>query len=211
MSEIRREYGQLKLGEEEIDSSPIVQFKRWFDEVLANKVDDPTAMVLSTIDEHGHPDSRVVLLKEIQHESFIFYTNYSSTKGQHILNNAHVALNFYWPSLVRQVRIRGVAEPTSAETSDAYFASRPIASQWSAILSPQSKIIDSLSELEQQLQQRLTQHQTEDSLIQRPVHWGGYSVEPTQIEFWQGRDSRLHDRICYTRDQQHWIQQRLAP
>ena len=210
MSDIRREYGQLSLSEASAHESPLAQFEDWFAEVVDIEKSDPTAMVLSTIDEQGHPDSRVVLLKGLHDGSFVFYTNYQSPKAEQIRHHPYVALNFYWPELARQVRIRGTVTQVSHATSDAYFASRPIASQLSAIASPQSREINSREVLEQTLNQLIAIHQQKP--IIRPNHWGGYEVRPQEIEFWQGRDNRLHDRVHYYQDKQgKWIHRRLAP
>lgn len=208
LADIRREYGDLCLNEQDIQASPITQFQRWFSAILQTETHDPTAMVLSTVDAEGRPDSRVVLLKGIDEGAFIFYTNYTSIKAQHIQANAAVALNFYWPSMARQVRIRGHATLAKQQQSDDYFLSRPKASQWSALISPQSSEISSRADLEQAIE-ALRQHNEEP--IVRPEHWGGYCVTPYEIEFWQGRDNRLHDRIQYTLQDNRWTYRRLAP
>jgi pyridoxamine 5'-phosphate oxidase len=209
LSNIRREYGQLSLSEDNVHLCPFVQFKQWFSDVLNTEKNDPTSMVLSTVDSQGYPDSRVVLLKGIEEEAFVFYTNYQSKKSLQIQQNPHVALNFYWPSLARQVRIRGKIDKISSAESDAYFASRPFASQCSTVISRQSSTINSRSELEHALNELIANSQQET--IMRPIHWGGYQVIPDEIEFWQGRDSRLHDRIDYYREQGQWRHRRLAP
>ncbi len=209
LSDIRRDYGTLSLSEQEAQDSPIAQFELWFAQVLETEKSDPTAMVLSTVDENGHPDSRVVLLKGIEEATFIFYTNYQSAKAMQINKNPYVALNFYWPQMARQVRIRGRIKQISAEQSDAYFSSRPIHSQLSAITSNQSREIKSREELEQRLNELIAKHQQETVL--RPSHWGGYRIIPDEMEFWQGRDSRLHDRIHYYHQQGQWAHRRLAP
>ena len=209
IADIRREYGDLSLSEEEAADSPILQFERWFAEVIKTEKSDPTAMVLSTVDDRGHPDSRVVLLKEIDDSSFVFYTNYESAKAIQITMNPYVALNFYWPDMARQVRIRGRVKRTSTIQSDLYFSSRPKTSQLSAISSPQSREVSDRAELEQRLNELIAKHQQEP--IVRPAHWGGYEVCPDEIEFWQGRDNRLHDRIHYFRKDGTWVHRRLAP
>ena len=206
---IRREYGDLRLNDEDIPNSPLIQFKRWFSEVLDTEVNDPTAMLLSTVDEEGHPDSRVVLLKGLEEGAFVFYTNYQSIKAQQINKTPFVALNFYWPSMVRQVRVRGKIKPVNETTSNAYFASRPKSSQLSAIISPQSSEITGRAELERALNELIASHQEEP--IMRPNHWGGYMITPDEYEFWQGRDNRLHDRIQYFREHGKWRHRRLAP
>lgn len=209
IADIRRDYGELSLHEENIDSDPIVQFKHWFEEVLKNEQHDPTAMVLSTVDNKGNPDSRVVLLKGLDAGTFVFYTNYQSNKALQLKQHPYAALNFYWPHMARQVRIRGRVEKTSQEQSDAYFSSRPVNSQLGAIASPQSKEIKNRSMLEQALNQLIAEHGQE--LVVRPEHWGGYKIIPDEIEFWQGRDNRLHDRIHYYRHNEQWMYHRLAP
>lgn len=208
IADIRRDYGELTLDEQTIHDNPIEQFKLWFDEVLAVEPHDPTAMVLSTIDEQGFPDSRVVLLKGLEDDNFVFYTNYHSSKGLQLAKNPQAALNFYWPHMARQVRIRGLVEQLSPQHSDEYFASRPPLSQLSAIVSPQSQIIKNRAVLEEALE-----HLTSDKpqTISRPAHWGGYRLLPQTIEFWQGRDNRLHDRVAYCRQNNVWSHARLAP
>ena len=166
-------------------------------------------MVLSTVDEKSCPDSRVVLLKGLEEGNFIFYTNYQSAKSMQIQNNPYAALNFYWPQMARQVRIRGRVKKVSTKQSDEYFSSRPIKSQLSAIVSPQSQEIMDRASLEHALNDLIQQHGQE--LVVRPNHWGGYMVIPEEIEFWQGRDNRLHDRIQYCRQEGAWIRRRLAP
>ncbi len=208
LADIRREYGDLSLNEQDIQACPIAQFQLWFSDILKTETHDPTAMVLSTVDAAGRPDSRVVLLKGIDEGAFIFYTNYTSIKAHQIKANPAVALNFYWPSMARQVRVRGTVTFTSEKQSDDYFMSRPIASQWSALISPQSSEISGRAELEQALE---ALRQQDEVPIIRPDHWGGYCVTPYEVEFWQGRDNRLHDRIQYTYQENAWTYHRLAP
>lgn len=207
LSDIRRDYGSLSLSELNAQASPIAQFENWFAEVLQTEMSDPTAMVLSTVDENGHPDSRVVLLKGIDNETFIFYSNYQSTKAKQLQGTDYAALNFYWPQMARQVRIRGHVTRTSKKTSDAYFLSRPLLSQLGAIVSPQSQEISSREELEQKLNKLTELNQP----VTRPASWGGYKLEANEIEFWQGRDNRLHDRIHYVKLNGQWTHHRLAP
>ncbi len=209
IADIRREYGNLSLSENDAKGSPIEQFECWFTEVINTGKIDPTAMVLSTVDELGHPDSRVVLLKEINDESFVFYTNYQSTKSMQMNVTPYVALNFYWSEMARQVRIRGRVKRTTSEQSDAYFSSRPKASQLSAMTSPQSSEIKGRGELERALNELIAKHHQQP--IVRPEYWGGYQVIPDEFEFWQGRDNRLHDRIHYYRKNDGWTHRRLAP
>ncbi|WP_028388206.1 pyridoxamine 5'-phosphate oxidase [Legionella fairfieldensis] len=209
LADIRRDYGELSLNEETIEASPITQFKLWFEEVLQAEKSDPTAMVLSTVDERGRPDSRVVLLKGVEEDAFVFYTNYQSTKSLQLRQIPYAALNFYWSQMARQVRIRGRIKRLPKIQSDEYFASRPVTSQLSAIASPQSRQIAGRTELENSFNKLLAeQHQQP---VVRPKHWGGYMLMPEEIEFWQGRDNRLHDRILYYKKRGHWVYCRLAP
>ena len=209
IADIRREYGLLSLSEKEAKNSPIEQFEIWFSDVLQSEKSDPTAMVLSTVDEQGCPDSRVVLLKGTKDGSFIFYTNYLSNKSIQLQHMPYAALNFYWPEMARQVRIRGHVIRVSDKESDAYFASRPKASQLSALLSPQSALIQDRLVLDSQLNELIAAYQQKP--VVRPEHWGGYAVIPSEFEFWQGRDNRLHDRIHYYLHEDHWQHRRLAP
>jgi pyridoxamine 5'-phosphate oxidase len=209
IADMRRDYGDLALDEQSVHRDPIVQFGIWLDEVLEIEHSDPTAMVLSTVDAQGHPDSRVVLLKGIENESFIFYTNYQSAKGIQIQTHPYAALNFYWSQWARQVRVRGLVEKVNNQLSDSYFSSRPVDSQIGALASPQSQRIQERTFLEQAINQLIESHGQEP--IVRPQHWGGYRVIPHTIEFWQGRDNRLHDRIAYCRQDGDWSHCRLAP
>lgn len=209
LSDIRREYGELSLTEACMPDSPITQFESWFKEVLNAEKSDPTAMVLSTVDQKGCPDSRVVLLKGLEEDCFIFYTNYQSAKAIQINQTPYVALNFYWPQMARQVRIRGRIKQVSQAESDAYFSSRPFHSQLSSMASPQSQALKDRMELEQAFNQLIETYQ--QKTVVRPNYWGGYRVMPDEIEFWQGRDNRLHDRIQYYRHSGRWQHRRLAP
>ncbi|USQ14364.1 pyridoxamine 5'-phosphate oxidase [Legionella lytica] len=209
IADIRRDYGELKLQDQNIPDDPIEQFHLWFADVLKNETNDPTAMVLATVDSNGHPDSRVVLLKGLEDGNYVFYTNYQSSKAIQLQHKPYAALNFYWPQMARQVRIRGHVQKVSQEQSNTYFSSRPIKSQFSAIASPQSHEISSREMLEQSLNDLIQQYGQEPVL--RPEYWGGYMVIPEEIEFWQGRDNRLHDRIHYYRQEGRWQHHRLAP
>ena len=192
-----------------LEDSPIQYFMNWFTDALTVNKDEANACVLSTVSALNIPSSRVVLLKGVNENGFTFFTNYTSSKAKDIEYNNNVALNFYWPELERQVRISGIAKKISAKESDAYFKSRPRESQMGAWVSEQSKAIklyynfsDSLNKLESKFKGKE---------IDRPLHWGGYCVVPTSVEFWQGRPSRLHDRLVYDLNGEIWNKKRLAP
>lgn len=209
LSDVRREYGHDHVRiEKEGKLSPIEHFKCWFEEIRATEIVDPNAMVLSTVDKKGYPDARVVLLKGLEEGAFIFYTNYQSTKGHELQHQPYAALTFYWPQMSRQVRIRGRVKKVSAAQSDIYFASRPLGSQLSAILSPQSQEIESICHLADKLKNLMKGLNIK---IKRPRHWGGYQVIPDEIEFWQGHNDRLHERIHYFRQKKAWKIRYLAP
>ena len=209
LAQLRRDYKHAELLESSIDVNPFEQFKKWFTEALEAQVLEPNAMCLSTV-MGDMPHSRVVLLKGLESNGFVFFTNYLSHKGEHILNNPNVALNFLWLELERQVRISGQAYPISAADSDAYFYSRPFESQVGAVVSHQSQVIPTRDALEQAMTLALQTYSPET--IKRPEHWGGYLVLPTRIEFWQGRSSRLHDRIVYDKQSENtWTISRLSP
>jgi len=211
LSSMRMSYELDQLGDREIESDPISQFSIWFSEVLETQVIEANALMLSTVDQHAHPSSRVVLMKQFDARGFVVYTNYDSRKGREIAANPNVAALFYWPTLQRQVRICGVAHKLSAEESDSYFHSRPYGSQLGAIVSPQSQPVPDRAWLESQFAEAEETYRGMDELP-RPEHWGGYRIEPDSIEFWQGRPNRLHDRIRYDRQSDGtWTHQRLAP
>ena len=202
------DYGLGCLSEESCDSNPIRQFEAWLQDAQAADLKEPTAMVLSTVGPAG-PSGRVVLLKEVTENGFVFYTNYDSRKGQEIKTNPNCALTFYWAELERQVRIEGRAEIVAREKSEKYFKSRPRASQLGALASQQSTVIASRAELEQRVRDLEAQY-SED--VPMPRNWGGFSVQPQQIEFWQGRANRLHDRILYRKNGEGgWRKERLSP
>jgi pyridoxamine 5'-phosphate oxidase len=209
LAHIRRDYESPALSQSDLLENPIQQFQVWFEEWLKTNPFEPTAMSLSTVDENNCPDSRVVLLKDIWEEQFVFFTNYQSAKGKQIAKNPQVALLFYWPELFREVRIRGVAKFLPELRSDEYFATRPFASQCSALVSPQSQVIDDLQKLQEKLAK--TQKEFQSQNLKRPKHWGGYAVKPFEIEFWQGQKGRFHDRFLYQKLKDQWIIQRLAP
>lgn len=207
---LRREYGEQGLSIHTALADPIAQFNQWFDEVAQAGQMDISAMVLSTVDSAGWPDARVVLLKGIEEESFIFYTHYRSAKGGQLAHNPHACLTFYWSSLARQVRIRGTVEQLSGEESDKYFATRPRMSQLSAWASLQSHTLDrGRAELEEQVTTLEKKYANKE--IPRPDAWGGYRVIAVYIEFWQGRSNRLHDRIRYCKKHATWEREYLAP
>lgn len=210
LADIRREYGELILSEQNLPNNPLSLFNQWLADIVnMDESIDATAMVLSTVDKNGHPDSRVVLLKGIEEGLFTFYTNYLSEKGEQLKVNPHAALNFYWPILSRQVRIKGFVQKSASACSDQYFHSRPIASQIGAIVSAQSQRIPDREFLEQAFNQ--VSQTTAADAIARPDYWGGYQLTPVYIEFWQGRNNRLHDRIAYCRQEEEWNHYRLAP
>ena len=187
--------------------NPIIQFKEWFNLAISKEINDPNAMCLSTISSDNKPHSRMVLLKDYSNEGFVFYTNYNSRKGRAIDKNSNVCLSFFWPSTEQQVIISGRAVKLSTTDSDNYFNSRPIGSQLGAVVSNQSEIIDSRKFLED----KMSKLKLEKSSIKRPENWGGYNVIPSSIEFWQGRDNRLHDRILYKKENSIWNHVRLSP
>ena len=200
------------LDESSVDSSPINQFRRWFDEAVAAQPPEPNAMALATVDRQGRPSVRMVLLKGISEQGFTFFTNYQSRKGLEIEHSSSVALLFYWGELERQVRIEGAATKCDRATSESYFAKRPRGSQLGAYVSPQSELT-SRPELERRYREAETA--LASSVVPCPHNWGGYIVKPHYFEFWQGRENRLHDRIIYTRqmrgETESWTIGRLAP
>lgn len=208
---LRKEYAQGKLDLADTPADPIVQFGRWFEEAMSSEVPEPNAMALSTASLSGRPSARIVLLKGLEDGDFIFYSNYNSHKGQDLAENPYAALTFLWHELQRQVRVEGRVKRLSAEASTEYFQSRPKSSQIGAWASPQSQRIERRDVLEERERELSAQYEGADQLP-RPDHWGGYRVMPQRIEFWQGRPSRLHDRIFYERDAAgEWEKKRLAP
>ncbi len=209
LRDIRTNYQKSELDESSINKNPFKQLEDWLNSAIAEANPEPTAMVLSTIDQGGFPESRVVLLKELNSDGLIFYTNYNSKKGQQIEENPKVSVNFLWAKSERQVRIKGTASKISEENSEAYFLSRPIDSQLGAWASPQSQVISNrriLNENFSHYQRYFQEHE-----IKKPPHWGGYLIRPEYFEFWQGRSNRLHDRIEFQKSGYEWIIQRLAP
>lgn len=208
ISGLRKEYQFKALLEKDVSVDPFEQFKIWFDEAINANLAEPNAMCLSTI-KNNRPSSRFVLLKELAKDGFVFYSNYNSAKGVEINENPNVALNFIWLELERQVRIEGVAHKLTDKENDEYFYSRPIGSQIGAIVSAQSSILRDRKELDDAWETIEAKYHSEKPV--RPKHWGGYIVKPTNIEFWQGRSSRLHDRLLYTLEGQQWTICRLSP
>lgn len=209
ISEIRQDYIKHTLDKDQAGSNPVKLFNQWLDEAIRAEVNEPTAMSVSSVSAEGNPSSRIVLLKGIELGRFIFFTNYNSLKGQNIRDNPNVALLFFWPELERQVRIAGRADKISEHESDIYFNSRPLQSRIGAIISPQSTVISGREVLEKQLE-NISKNLKSTEII-RPEYWGGYAVIPETIEFWQGRASRLHDRIQFRSEGNNWIKERLAP
>lgn len=210
VADLRKEYTFQGLNETDAHSNPFEQFKAWFDQALAAQLPEPNAMTIATATSDGKPSARMVLLKDYDERGFVFFSNYESHKGQQLEENPWGAIVFWWAELERQVRIEGPVEKTSPPESDIYFHSRPQGSQLGAWVSNQSQVIDSREVLEQRLQQLKQEYENKE--IPRPPHWGGFRVIPTEIEFWQGRPSRLHDRLLYRRrDDGSWRIQRLSP
>ncbi|MFD2907736.1 pyridoxamine 5'-phosphate oxidase [Flavobacterium ardleyense] len=211
LSNYRKSYEKSELLENSIPEDPINLFHRWFYEAEElNAAEEVNAMTVNTIGLDGFPKARVVLLKKFNEDGFVFYTNYNSEKGKAILNNPKVCLSFFWPTVERQIIIKGIAEKTTDIISDNYFASRPDGSKLGAIVSPQSEIIPDRTFLENNLKQLKTDFEGKEIL--RPAHWGGFLVRPVEVEFWQGRPNRLHDRIRYKLQENYeWKIDRLSP
>jgi len=210
IADIRSDYRLSTLNENDIAANPIEQFTRWWNDAISSKVIEVNAMTLATCDASGKPSARIVLLKELKENGFVFYTNYESRKAKEIEENAFVALVFFWKELERQIRIEGKIKKISAEESDEYFSLRPRESQIGAWSSPQSSVIQSTQILQKNVEKFNEQFQS--GKIPRPDFWGGYFVEPNTMEFWQGRPGRLHDRLQYSlSENKEWIINRLAP
>lgn len=209
LQNLRQDYRSASLSENEVSKSPIKQFEKWFNDAVNGGTIEPNAMTLATVDKGGRPNARIVLLKGFDENGFNFYTNYLSEKGKDLKRHPVACLVFFWGELERQVRIEGKVEKLNKETSEAYFHSRPVASQIGAIVSPQSQPITDRKVLEDKADELTNLYK--GKTIPKPAHWGGYVVKPTSIEFWQGRTSRLHDRIKYDLVEGKWQISRLAP
>lgn len=212
LKDMRINYVADELDVSNVDPNPLNQFTHWLDEVLRSDEIEPNGMTLATVDENGHPSARTVLLKETNSNGFVFFTNYASKKGKQIARTGQGSILFWWKVLFRQVRIDGSVEKISHEESNAYFKTRPIESQIGANISPQSKVIESREVLEMAFLDLAQKVKNGEAELKMPEHWGGYILKPTLFEFWQGRESRLHDRIQYTlQTDGSWKIERLAP
>ena len=209
LQNLRQDYRSAQLNEDDVHADPMEQFRKWFTDALNAKLYEPNVMTLATADSDSKPTARIVLLKGFDENGFVFFTNYESRKGRDLIENPQAALVFFWAELERQVRIEGIVSKVDAKTSADYFHSRPVGSQIGALASPQSSVISGRTVLEDKVTELSAQYNGIE--IPYPQHWGGYLVEPTHVEFWQGRPSRLHDRIVYDLADGKWIISRLAP
>jgi pyridoxamine 5'-phosphate oxidase len=209
VADLRRDYARARLDEADVSRDPITEFARWFEEAVKAKVQEPNAMTLASVSPDGAPSARIVLLKGFDDRGFIFFTDYRSQKGTELQQNPRAALVFYWPELERQVRITGTTALIDREESEAYFRTRPRGSRISAWVSHQSQVIASRKLLEDRVPELESMYPADD--VPLPPYWGGFRVLPATVEFWQGRISRLHDRIRYTRAGERWRIERLSP
>ncbi|MBK7183493.1 MAG: pyridoxamine 5'-phosphate oxidase [Bacteroidetes bacterium] len=206
---LRHDFSKQTLDESDVNKSPFLQFEKWFKEAVDAHVNEPNAMTVATASTSGMPAARILLLRNFNENGFVFYSNYVSRKGEEIAANPQCALLFFWPELERQVRIEGVLEKQTDEESDIYFNTRPRTSKLGAWTSPQSKVVANRKALDDAYEEMSKQYPTDN--VPRPPHWGGYVLKPSSIEFWQGRPSRMHDRILYTLADSNWKIERLAP
>ncbi len=209
MNTKRRDFANKPLSETDVEENPVKQYAKWFQEAVDSEILDPYAMCLSTATKDGIPSSRIVYMRDIIEDSFVFYTNYNSQKGIEIYENPHASLNIHWGPLDRQIRIDGIVTKVDQQVSDNYFNARPKASKIGAWASKQSNELASREELENRVKE--LQKEFKDKEVPRPDFWGGYQLNPIRIEFWQGRPSRLHDRIVYERKNNQWKTARLSP
>lgn len=209
IADLRKDYTQATLNEADALSNPLDFFKLWFEQALNADLPEPNAMTLATVNDQGKPSARIVLIKGLDERGITFFTNYNSRKGQELAQNPNAAILFHWTELERQVRIEGRVEKCSPTESDAYYLSRPAGSRLGAWASPQSQVIESRAELEARVRQAEAELQGDPQT--RPPFWGGYRLVPDFFEFWQGRPSRLHDRLVYTLRDATWVMSRLAP
>ncbi len=209
IASIRKEYRLAALGEHDVNPDPIVQFQHWFTDAQNADCNEPNAMTLATCTPDAYPSARVVLLKGVDARGFVFFTDYRSRKGQELADNPAAALCFFWPELERQVRITGAVQRITRDETNQYFNSRPLGSRIGAWVSHQSQVIASRDVLEQE--EAAVTARFADGNVPAPEHWGGFRVVPDEIEFWQGRESRLHDRMSYIKSGGRWVQRRLSP
>ena len=209
IAELRKEYRLAALGEQDVDADPIVQFQRWFHEAQEAKVVEPNAMTLATCTPDAYPSARMVLLKGVDARGLVFFTDYRSRKGQELTDNPHAALVFWWHELERQVRVVGAVQRITRDESVAYFTSRPYGARVGAWVSHQSSVLPDRDSLDRKVEEMMERFRSGE--VPLPDHWGGFRVVPEEFEFWQGRESRLHDRIAYAREGGRWVRRRLSP
>lgn len=210
IAHLRREYTKTKLSRKSVNQNVFEQFNLWLHEAIQTNCMEPTAMTVSTVSENNTPSSRIVLLKGVENQQFVFFTNYTSRKGMHLQNNPHISALFFWPELERQINIEGSVQKCSSEQSDTYFKTRPWKSRIGAIISPQSQPISSRNVIKKAFVIEAAKHIGD--AVPRPDYWGGYCITPHRIEFWQGRPNRLHDRVLFSKGEDAaWNISRLAP